>query len=158
MAIFLGTWGLNFLTQEMCMMNFEDRLDCVLDPMVTREECTRRECCYDSNVPDGIPHCYFTLEIDQSATLAAEMNAKPLSMASGVFQTDDAIPDFAQLVNSVLDNVDENVLVHEAQLETCDISASSMVRCGRRGVPRKRCIELGCCWNKKWRPGGRSKI
>lgn len=144
-----GTLGLNFLTQEMCMMNYDDRLDCMLDPMVTREECTKRDCCFDSNVPEGIPHCYFALEVDQSATLAAEMNAKPLSMAVGVFQNG-----FADLVTNVLDNADASVLVHEAQLETCDLSVNTMERCGRRGVPRKRCIELGCCWNQKWRPGG----
>ena len=28
-------------------------------------------------------------------------------------------------------------------------------RCGRRGVPRKRCEDIECCWNENWRPGGK---
>jgi len=109
---------LHGVTKEMCVINYDDRMDCVLDPMVTREECTKRDCCFDNSVPDGIPHCYFAFENLSELTVAENTNA---------------------------------------QQETCEINPYSMVGCGRKGVPRNRCLEIGCCWNKKWRLGGTSK-
>merc|ERR1711972_898553 len=151
----------------MCMMSLDDRLDCVLDPMITRDECMRRECCYDSNVPEGVPHCYFALEADQTDVLEAEMNAKPLSTVSGVFQSNNVelpeLPDYLkkdnyqETVNKLIDeirNASPEIMVQEAKIETCKISLSEMTRCGRRGVPKRRCLDIGCCWNVNWRPGG----
>lgn len=152
-----GVWGVD---QGMCMMAYEDRLDCVLDPLISRSECMKRDCCYDSNVPDGIPHCYFALELDKTDILEAELAAKPLVTATGSYQRQE-VPDlptaaqYHQLINSILNDPEEKEqIMTQVQLETCDLSAVEMNRCGRRGVPKRRCVELGCCWNQKWRPGG----
>lgn len=156
--------GLNSRQDDMCMMSLDDRLDCVLDPMITRDECMRRECCYDSNVPEGVPHCYFALEADQTDVLEAEMNAKPLSTVAGVYQSNSVelpvLPDYLKKDSyeepstNINDASPELAFLQAAKIETCNISQSEMTRCGRRGVPKRRCLDLGCCWNPKWRPGG----
>ena len=88
-------------------------------------------------------------------TLEMELNAKPIVSVSGHFSpsNDQTVnPSYKQNILSILAKAEPSLpAVH---LETCDINKNEMSRCGRRGVPKKRCTQIGCCWNKSWRPGG----
>ena len=75
---------------ELCMVDYDDRLPCTLDEPLSYFECSQIGCCYDSNVPEDIPHCYFrnTAASESSPESSAlELIAEPLWVTSGSFST-----------------------------------------------------------------------
>jgi hypothetical protein len=163
------------INQEMCMMVYDDRLDCSLEP-INREECIARGCCYDSNVLDqtNTPSCYFPMTSENAQLKEAELNAIPIAITSGTHQVK---PSYISVEKSSPPEVDLLALIAKIDAENaektnaeipmkaskvtkvsvsvCKVPVKSMDRCGRRGVPRTRCEEIGCCWNQKWVPGGK---
>jgi hypothetical protein len=161
------------INQEMCMMVYDDRLDCSLEP-INREECIARGCCYDSNVLDqtNTPSCYFPMTSENAQLKEAELNAIPIAITSGTHQVK---PSYISVEKSSPPEVDLLALIAKIDAENaektnaeipmkankvtkvsvsvCKVPVKSMDRCGRRGVPRTRCEEIGCCWNQKWVPG-----
>ncbi|CAG5095546.1 Oidioi.mRNA.OKI2018_I69.XSR.g14233.t1.cds [Oikopleura dioica] len=139
----------SLVTQEMCMMDHEDRLECSLNPEITRNECLQLDCCFDSHVPAGTPHCYFAMmEEDEDVTDEAELLAIPLAQASGSYR-----PPQEEEEEEAEQLVEKAVFLGEQEL-TCDINVKEATRCGRRGVPKTQCERIGCCWNLAWVPGG----
>ena len=74
---------------ELCMVDYDDRLPCTLDEPLSYFECSQIGCCYDSNVPEDVPHCYFrnSAETASPESTALELIAEPLWVTSGSFST-----------------------------------------------------------------------
>ena len=75
---------------ELCMVDYDDRLPCTLDEPLSYFECSQIGCCYDSNVPEDVPHCYFRksgTDNKSEQTSALELIAEPLWVTSGSFST-----------------------------------------------------------------------
>ena len=71
------------------MVDYDDRLPCTLDEPLSYFECSQIGCCYDSNVPEDVPHCYFrnSAETASPESAALELIAEPLWVTSGSFST-----------------------------------------------------------------------
>jgi hypothetical protein len=160
---------------ELCMVDYDDRLPCSINGPLTYNECTLIGCCYDSNVPEHVPNCYFRNSAKEEADSNLELNAEPLWVTSGHYSAKNSaktvvqddikleavsgpVLTMEQLDNLMLTGQTLEITGPVNDLKKCEIpddfSRSKLVRCGRRGVPRKRCEEIDCCWNPSWRPGG----
>ena len=75
---------------DQCMVEYDDRLPCTLDEPLSYFECSQIGCCYDSNVPEDVPHCYFRnsgQETESENTNALELIAEPLYVTRGSFSS-----------------------------------------------------------------------
>ena len=155
------------------MVDYENRLPCSINGPLSYTECTLIGCCYDSNVPEDVPNCYFRNSAKEEADSNMEMNAEPLWVTTGHYSAKqnevvrDDIP-MKSVAGPVLTMEQLDELMQSGQTlditgpindgKKCEIPVEyerqKLRRCGRRGVPRKRCEEIECCWNPQWRPGG----
>ncbi|KAL9955738.1 hypothetical protein ACROYT_G037106, partial [Oculina patagonica] len=42
-----------------CLVDQDQRIDCGFEAM-TQMQCKGKQCCYQDNVPSGVPHCFYS--------------------------------------------------------------------------------------------------
>ncbi|XP_078348194.1 uncharacterized protein LOC144633237 isoform X2 [Oculina patagonica] len=160
----LATFPTTKPSDDQCLVNQDQRIDCGFHGM-TPSQCKEKQCCYQDNVPSGVPHCFHNktqmdgeclVNQDQRLDCGFEGMTKIQCKEKQCCYQDNVpsgVPNcfYNKTYMAALPTTKPTVAPTTSRADKCNsIRSEVQINCGWKDLTREECEALGCCYGRPW--------